>query len=130
MIFLQPLFWQARLVREISALLYSYAVLMVIGVYQVAGKFQVCASDVVFNAVTKAPGVKQRLALAVGNARPWLTIRIDAALKADFDFCDPPYADLVQAFSDVGVAGAELADFADELLQAACVDLHGDGLAA
>lgn len=130
MVFLQPLFRQARFVRKESALLHSNTVLVVIRVDQVACQFQVGASDVVFNAVSQAPGVEQRLALAVVNARPGLAVGIDATLEADFDLCDPPDADLVQALADVRVGWAELADFTDKLLQAACVDLQGYGLAA
>ncbi|MNP69529.1 hypothetical protein D3C76_1656370 [compost metagenome] len=51
-------------------------------------------------------------------------------MKADLDLCNPPHADLIQTFADVGVAGAELADFANELLQASGVHLQGDGLTA
>lgn len=111
-------------------MLHSNTVLVVIRVDQVACQFQVGASDVVFDAVSQASGVEERLALAVGNARPGLAVGVDTSLKADFDPGDPPYADLVQAFSDVGVAGAELADFADELLQAPGVDFKRYGLAA
>lgn len=106
MVFLQPLSWQAGFVWEVSTLFNCDAVLVVVCVDQAAGKFQVCASDVVFNAVSQAPGVEQRLALAVGNARPGLAVGVDAALKADFDLSDPAHADLVQATADMGVAGA------------------------
>lgn len=66
----------------------------------------------------------------MGNARPWLAIGVNAALKADFDLSNPAHADLVKTSADVGVAGAELADFTDKLLQASGVDLQGNGLAA
>lgn len=79
---------------------------MVVRVDQVACKFQVIASDVVFDAVSQTSGVEERLALAVGNARPWLAIGVNAALKADFDLSNPAHADLVKTSADVGVAGA------------------------
>ena len=90
---------------------------MVIGIYEVAGKFEVGAPDIVLDAVTKTARVEERLALAVMDRGPGGAGRVDAALETDFDPCNPAHADLVQAFLDVRVRGAEVPDFAHQFLQ-------------
>lgn len=95
----------------------SDAVLMVICVDQVACEFEVCAPDIVFDAVTEPAGVEEWLTLAVVNRRPWLAVRVDAPLEAGFDTGNPADTDLVEAFLNVRVCRAELPDLAHELLQ-------------
>lgn len=104
-------------VRKESPLFDRYAVLVVVGIYQVACEFQVSAPDVVLNAVSEPPSVKERLALAVVDRGPGVAIGVDTTLKANLDPGDPADANLVQPFFDVGVARPEALHFADELLE-------------
>lgn len=117
MVFGEPGFRETLFVRQVPSLFNSDAILMIICVYQVAGEFQVCSAYVVFDAVTEPARVEERLALAVMDRGPWLAVWVDATLKAGFDPGNPSDADLVQAFLDVRVRGAEVPDFAHELLQ-------------
>ncbi|MEQ6570988.1 hypothetical protein V4W67_21665 [Pseudomonas aeruginosa] len=117
MVFGEPGFRETLFVWQVPSLFNSDAVLMVICVYQVACEFEVCAPDVVFDAVSQPARVEERLALAVGDGRPRLAVRVNAPLKAGFDSGNPADADLVQAFLDVRVRGAEVPDFGHQFLQ-------------
>lgn len=90
---------------------------MVICVDQVAGKFEVCAPDVVLDAVSEPAGVEEWLALAVVDRGPWLPVGVDAALEAGFDSGNPADADLVQPFLNVWVSWAEVPDLAHQFSQ-------------
>lgn len=48
---------------------------------------------------------------------PGVAVGIDTALEAGFDSSNPADADLIQAFLDVRVRGAEVPDFAQQFLQ-------------
>ena len=117
LVFGEPGFREALFVRQVPSLFNSDAVLMVICVDQVACEFEVGATDIVLDAVTKTARVEERLALAVGDGRPDVAVGIDTALKAGFNSGDPPNADLVETLFDMRVCRAELPDLAYELLQ-------------
>lgn len=117
LIFREPGFREALFVRKESSLFDCNAILMVIGIYEVAGKFETGSPDIVLDAVTETARVEERLALAVVNRRPWLAVRVDAPLEAGFDSCNPSDADLIQPFLDVRVCRAEVPDFAHQFLQ-------------
>lgn len=129
MIFREPGFWEALFVGQEPSLLYSDAVLMVVGIDQVACKFEVCATDIVFDAVSEPPSVQERLALAVVDRGPGVAVGVNATLKTDLDSSNPAHANLVESLFDMRVVRAEAPDLSDEILKSRSVDFEGYGLA-